>query len=94
MQKRRPPTLKRQIVNRMSYVRGHLDAVRTMVERDAYCPDIILQNLAVVKALRKVNELVLAQHLKGCARRAMRGRDVQARERVEQEIIAIVRNSG
>lgn len=90
---RHPAPLKRQMLNRMNYIRGHCEAVRKMLEDDAYCPDVILQNLAVVKALKKVNELVLAQHLKGCARRAMRGRDAKARERVEREIIAIVRNS-
>ena len=83
----------RQLLNRMNYIRGHMDAVRRMVERGAYCPDIILQNLAIVKALKRVNEIVLAQHLRTCARKAMRGKDVQAQERVEREIVEIVRNS-
>jgi len=77
----------------MSYIRGHVEAVRTMIGDGAYCPDVILQNLAIVKALKRVNELILAQHLRSCARKAMRGNDAKAQARVEREIIDIVRNS-
>ncbi|MDO8598992.1 MAG: metal-sensing transcriptional repressor [bacterium] len=83
----------RQLLNRMSYIRGHVEAVRKMIDAGAYCPDVILQNLAVVKALKRVNELILAQHLRSCARKAMRGNDAKAQARVEREIISIVRNS-
>ncbi|MBI4449834.1 metal-sensing transcriptional repressor [Candidatus Uhrbacteria bacterium] len=96
MAKHRPgqsEDVQRQLLNRMSYVRGHVEAVRKMIGDGAYCPDVILQNLAIVKALKRVNELILAQHLRSCARKAMRGTDVKAQARVEREIIAIVRNS-
>lgn len=85
--------MQRQVMNRLSYVRGHVEAVRKMVERGAYCPEIILQNLAVVQALKRVNELILTEHLRTCARRAMRGGNARARNRVEREIIEIVRNT-
>ncbi|MBI4143202.1 metal-sensitive transcriptional regulator [Candidatus Uhrbacteria bacterium] len=84
---------KRRLLNRLSYVRGHVEAVRKMVEKGAYCPDVILQNLAIVKALKRVNELILAQHLRSCARDAMRSDDADAQARVEREIVNIVRNS-
>ena len=83
----------RQLRNRMSYIRGHVEAVRKMIDAGAYCPDVILQNLAIVKALKRVNELILAQHLRTCARSAMRGNDTKAQARVEREIVDIVRNS-
>lgn len=83
-----------KIRNRLSYIRGHVEAVRKMVDAGAYCPDVILQNLAVVHALKRVNELILAQHLRTCVRTAMRGKDARARERVEREILEIIRNSG
>lgn len=86
-------TVQRQLLNRMSYIRGHVEAVRKMIDAGAYCPDVILQNLAIVKALKRVNELILAQHLRSCARKAMRGNDIKAQDRVEREIISIVRNS-
>lgn len=83
----------RQLLNRMSYIRGHVEAVRKMIASGAYCPDIILQNLAIVKALKAVNELILKEHLETCVRRAMRGNNVKARQRAEREIIEIMRNT-
>lgn len=77
----------------MNYIRGHVGAVRQMIADDAYCPDVILQNLAIVKALKRVNELILKEHLQTCVRQAMRGRNVKAQQRAEREIIEIVRNS-
>lgn len=90
---RRPASHERQVQNRLSYIRGHVDAVRRMVARGAYCPDVILQNLAIAQALKRVNELILKEHLRTCVRRAMRGRDAKAQQRTEREIIAIVRHS-
>lgn len=90
---RQEHTDNRQLLNRMSYVRGHVEAVRKMIADGAYCPDVILQNLAIVKALKAVNELILKEHLETCVRRAMRGSNAKARQRAEREIIEIMRNT-
>lgn len=90
---RQKHTDNRQLLNRMSYVRGHVEAVRKMIADGAYCPDVILQNLAIVKALKAVNELILKEHLETCVRRAMRGSNAKARQRAEREIIEIMRNT-
>lgn len=37
-----------------------------MVEEDAYCIDVINQSQAIQSALKKVDEIILENHLKSC----------------------------
>ena len=51
---------------------GHLKKVIDMLEKKAYCIDIILQSQAVQKALRATDDLVLENHLKTCTANAIK----------------------
>ena len=57
---------KKQILHRLQIARGHLDKVISMVEKDAYCIDVVHQSIAVQGALKKTDEVVLENHLKTC----------------------------
>jgi len=61
-------TYKQGLLHRAKIVRGHMDKVISMIEKDEYCLDIIQQSYAVQSALRKIEELVLERHLKTCVR--------------------------
>jgi len=37
-----------------------------MIEEGKYCVDILTQSLAIQKALKEIDGLVLKSHLKGC----------------------------
>lgn len=54
------------LVKRLRYIEGHVRAVATMVENDAYCMDIINQSHAVIEAMKKVNNLILEGYLGEC----------------------------
>jgi DNA-binding FrmR family transcriptional regulator len=75
------------IVNRMNYLIGHLKANLKMIEEGHYCVDIIHQNQAVTSALKKVNELILKNHLDTCV--AIRGKSEAERKRVLSEIVDV-----
>jgi CsoR family transcriptional regulator, copper-sensing transcriptional repressor len=77
------------IVNRMNYLIGHLKANLKMIEEGQYCVDIIHQNQAVGSALKKVNELILKNHLDTCVTTAIRGKSEAERKRVLSEIVEI-----
>lgn len=57
---------KRKILHRLQIARGHLDKVISMVEKDAYCIDVVHQSIAVQAALKKTDEVVLEDHLRTC----------------------------
>ena len=71
---------KENLLHRLKIVRGHLEKVISMVEKDEYCLNIIQQTQAVEMALKKVDELILENHLKTCVRNSMKsGKDIDER---------------
>jgi CsoR family transcriptional regulator, copper-sensing transcriptional repressor len=60
------PLAKRDALNRLKTVRGHLDGIIRMVEEDAYCVDLMKQVSAAQASLERVNRLVLRNHLETC----------------------------
>jgi len=77
------------VVRRLQSVQGHVRGIQRMVEEDQYCIDIIKQIDAVQAALKKIQEIVLDNHLHTCVTTAIRGEDAQRREAVIDEILGV-----
>jgi DNA-binding FrmR family transcriptional regulator len=71
---------------RLRTIEGHLKGITRMVENGEYCIDVIRQIQAVQSALSKVSTAILDEHLNSCVITAIRGDDVNERERVLEEI--------
>ncbi len=66
----------RALCNRLSRIEGQVRGLRGMVEREAYCPDILTQVAAVTAALNAFNRELLAEHIRTCVVSDLReGRD-------------------
>jgi CsoR family transcriptional regulator, copper-sensing transcriptional repressor len=89
-----PDEYRQGIINRLKSIEGHVRGIQRMVDDNAYCIDIITQNLAVQRALEKVNSLVLEQHLQTCVTTAIQGDDPAERKRVIDEILSIFETTG
>lgn len=76
-------------LQRLKNIEGHIRGVERMVEEGAYCIDIIRQLQAVEAALNKVSSLILSEHMNSCLITAVRGEDINERERVLNEIIEV-----
>lgn len=57
---------KNKILHRLAIAKGHLEKIIEMVSDDKYCIDVIHQSQAVRSALKKVDEMILDGHLRGC----------------------------
>ena len=57
---------KKQILNRLATIDGHLRGIRKMVEEDVYCVDILRQSFAVERALKAFESALLEGHLNSC----------------------------
>jgi DNA-binding FrmR family transcriptional regulator len=62
---------KRNALLRLKTVRGHMDGVIAMVEREDYCPDLMKQIAALQASLEKVNRVLLQNHLETCVTEAI-----------------------
>lgn len=82
---------KQNVVHRLKIIRGHLDKVIKMVEKDDYCIDILQQSTAVGNALKQVEQIILENHLRTCVKDAFATRN-KADEKVE-EVIKVFRAS-
>jgi DNA-binding FrmR family transcriptional regulator len=77
------------VLNRMNYVLGHVKATIKMLEEKRYCVDVIRQNQAVISALKKINEIILENHLDTCVTSAVRGKSEAKKRKVYNEIVQI-----
>jgi CsoR family transcriptional regulator, copper-sensing transcriptional repressor len=82
-----------EALKRMKSIAGHVKGIERMLENDAYCIDVIKQIQAVEAALSKVSGLLLEGHLHSCVITAVRGENLQERERVLGEIAQVFETS-
>lgn len=54
------------LINRLSRIEGQIRGIKGMLEKDAYCTDIITQVAAANAALNSFNKELLASHIKTC----------------------------
>ena len=71
----------KRLVNRLNRVEGQIRGIRGMVERSAYCPDILAQVAAANAALNAFSKKLLSEHIRTCVTRDIReGKDETVEE--------------
>ena len=65
-QKERSEKEYRDLLNRLNRIEGQIRGIKGMVERDAYCPEILVQVAAANAALNSFNKVLLANHIRTC----------------------------
>ena len=73
--KERSPKEMKQLLNRLSRIEGQVRGVKGMVEKSAYCPDILLQVSAINAALNAFSRELLATHIRTCVAEGVRNGD-------------------
>lgn len=74
--KERSEAEKRALIHRLNRMEGQIRGIRAMVEKDAYCPDILTQTSAVSSALNGFARALLSAHIRTCvAEDVRRGND-------------------
>ncbi|MBR4038924.1 MAG: metal-sensing transcriptional repressor [Clostridia bacterium] len=66
----------RDLISRLNRIEGQIRGIKGMVERDAYCTDILTQVSAASAALNSFTKVLLANHIKTCVAQDIRdGKD-------------------
>ncbi|MCD8188450.1 MAG: metal-sensing transcriptional repressor [Ruminococcus sp.] len=72
----RPEEEYKKLINRLNRIEGQIRGIRGMVEKNAYCTDILVQVAAANAALNAFNKELLANHIRTCVAEDIRnGRD-------------------
>ncbi len=67
---------KKRLINRLKRIEGQIRGICAMVERNAYCTDILTQSAAAGAALNAFNGDLIANHISRCVARDIRaGKD-------------------
>ena len=74
--KERPEKEYKDLIHRLNRIEGQVRGIKSMVEKDAYCPDILVQTAAVNAALNSFSRTLLSNHIHTCVVNDIReGRD-------------------
>ena len=84
--KERPDKEYRDLIHRLNRIEGQIRGIRGMVERDAYCTDILTQVAAANAALNSFNKVLLANHIKTCVTRDI----LEGKEGTVEELLEIL----
>ena len=75
---------RKKLVHRLNRIEGQIRGIRTMIENDAYCNDVLTQSAAVSSAISAFNRELIADHMHSCVVRDIR----EGKEDVVDELIA------
>ena len=82
--KHRTAREQKNLTNRLSRIEGQVRGLRDMLQKDAYCTDILMQVAAANAALNAFSKELLSQHIRTCVARDIReGRDETIEELVD-----------
>ena len=82
--KKRSEAERKKLINRLSRIEGQIRGVRGMVEKDAYCTDVLTQASAVRAALDAFMRELLSEHIRTCVTEDLRaGKAETAEELIE-----------
>lgn len=84
--KERPEEEFRNLINRLNRIEGQIRGIRGMVERSAYCTDILAQVAAANAALNAFGRELLAEHIRTCVVHDIRA----GREETVDDLIVIL----
>ncbi len=57
---------RKKLINRLNRIEGQIRGIRGMLEKDAYCNDILVQSAAASAALNSFNKELLSSHIQTC----------------------------
>ena len=78
---------KQALINRLSRIEGQIRGLRGMVEKDAYCPDVLTQTAAAAAALNSFAKTLLSDHIRTCVTEDIR----QGRDEAVDELLDVIR---
>lgn len=74
--KERSPEETKRLIHRLNRIEGQIRGIRGMVEKSAYCTDVLAQVAAANAALNAFSRELLAEHIRTCVAQDIRqGKD-------------------
>ena len=76
----------KELIHRLNRAEGQIRGIKRMVEKNAYCPDILIQVSAAKAALDGFSKILLGNHIRVCVKE-----DIQAgKEETIEELVSLL----
>lgn len=76
----------KDLMNRLKRIEGQVRGIQGMLEKDAYCADVLIQVAAVNAALNSFNKALLAEHVRTCVAENIR----EGNDEVIDELVVLL----
>ena len=83
----RSDELQADVQKRLNRAIGQLNGVKAMIDDNRYCGDVLLQLLAAERAVHRVSEILLHEHLETCVIEEIRA----GNDEVVEEVMDLIR---
>ena len=77
---------RKKLINRLSRIEGQIRGIKGMIEKDAYCTDVLTQSAAATAAMQAFSRELLSDHLHSCVIRDIR----DGKDDVVDELVGIL----
>ncbi|MDR0434987.1 MAG: metal-sensing transcriptional repressor [Gracilibacteraceae bacterium] len=77
---------RKEVLNRLARIIGHLEGIKRMVAEDADCSEVLIQLSAVRSALNGAGRVVLDDHIRHCLRSAYAENNMAELEKLSDAI--------
>ena len=74
------------VLNRLSKIIGHMNAIKNMVEDGRDCSEVLVQLAAVDAAIKSVSRVILKDHISTCIVEAAKEGDLTAIEELNKAL--------
>lgn len=81
----------RAVINRMNRAIGHMESIKTMIEHERDCADVLIQIAAVRSAINNIGKIILEDHIEHCIVDAIETGDQEALKELNEAIDKFVK---
>ena len=74
------------VINRMNRTIGHMESIKTMIETDRDCSEVLIQIAAVKSAINNIGKIILEDHINHCIVDAVETGDKKVLEDLNEAI--------
>jgi len=78
------------VSSRLKKIEGQVRGIVKMIENRRYCIDVLSQTRAIVSGIRKVEDIIMYQHLQTCVVDSMKSENKEDKDQKIDEIMAVL----
>ncbi|MDP2735949.1 MAG: metal-sensitive transcriptional regulator [bacterium] len=78
-------------IHRLKIIQGQLKGLEKMINEDKYCVNVLTLSLAIQKALKEFDQLVMESHMKGCVKEGVTSGKPEKVTKELMELFALIR---